>query len=121
MKKNKLEKVENTEEKKHGGRRPGSGRKPNLNKAAIKIIKERIAIHGMQEVEVKRNKKFLRMTRVEALLDMLYLQGMKNNVYAAKEYLDRQLGKAEQPIKGTGDDDEIIVRVLGDADKFKLK
>lgn len=106
-----------------GGYRPGSGRKPDMNKEVIKTIKERIAAHGAQEVEVTRsNGEKVKLTRIEALLDILFIMGFRDkNIQAIKEYNDRQLGKAIQPISGTGENNEIIVKILGyDDGKFKL-
>lgn len=70
-------------------------------------IKER---HLMEEVEVvvtdrgtnevKKQKK----PRLVALLDMLAHEGLKNkNIPAAKEYLDRTLGKSKQEIEHSGE------------------
>jgi hypothetical protein len=42
-------------------------------------------------------------TRVEAALDRLYRAGMKGNPRALVGYLDRVLGKPEQPLVGDTD------------------
>jgi hypothetical protein len=83
-------------EKKHGGKRQGSGRKAHtIEQAALQTVKQLIAGHALEEV----NKK----ARFLNVLDTLYLEGCKGNVPAGREYLDRTLGKVAQPISGDPD------------------
>jgi len=108
---------------KRGGSRPNAGRKPEVALQELKKIKERIAAHGIQEVEItKAHGQKIKLTRIEALLDVLFDMGFKEkNLAAIKEYYDRQLGKAIQPIAGTGENNEIVVKILGYGDgKFQI-
>lgn len=86
-----LEKVE----KKHGGKRSNSGRKPLLDKAVAERVHEVISQHGI-EIDHKDLKKRVRLLR---LLDALYEKGVKKkDVPAIKEYLDRMLGKSKEHV-----------------------
>jgi len=88
--------------------REGNSAPTSLTKSQKVIeIKEQ---HLMEEVEVvvtdrgtnevKKQKK----PRLVALLDMLAHEGLKNkNIPAAKEYLDRTLGKSKQEIEHSGE------------------
>lgn len=103
---------------KNGGVRPNSGRKPNEEKLVVKGIKQLIDNFTNEEVEVQimdREKATvikMKKPRIIALLEMLYQEAMKNkNVIAAKEVLDRSLGKAPQKIQGDSDAPLVIVDV----------
>jgi hypothetical protein len=95
-----VEKIEKKPKSKKGGARPGSGRKPLLDKAEIEHVKELISQHGIQ-IDSKDKQKRLRILR---LLDILYEQGTKKkDVRAIKEYFDRQLGKSKEHVELKGD------------------
>lgn len=96
-----------------GGKREGSGRKPLLDKKILEEIKGKISSHGSDEVEFTNNQgKIVKKSRVLLLLDKLFQLGYEeNNVPAIKEYLDRVIHKAVQPIEGTGEDGEICIKL----------
>jgi hypothetical protein len=99
-----MSETEKTEKKivrgKNGGYRPGSGRKPLMDKAEIERVKQLIAQHGLQIDPNDLEKR----TRLLRLLDALYEKGVeRKDVQAIKEYLDRQLGKSKEHIEHTGD------------------
>ncbi len=105
---------------KRGGLRSGAGRRPDLNKQTLAEVKARIAGHAAVEIEVTKSGKMVRILRIEALLDILFREGMKGNIQAIKEYLDRQIGKAIQPISGAGENMEFVCRIIGDPAKYYL-
>jgi len=94
--------TEKTEKKlrgKNGGYRPGSGRKPLMDKKEIERVKGLISQHGLQIDESDLHKR----TRMLRLLDTLYEKGVnKQDVAAIREYLDRQLGKSKEHVEHTG-------------------
>jgi hypothetical protein len=96
-----------------GGKREGSGRKPLIDKKLLEEIKAKISSHGSDEIEFANNKgKIVKKSRVLLLLDKLFQLGYEeNNVPAIKEYLDRVIHKAVQPIEGTGEDGEICIKL----------
>lgn len=81
----------------HG--RPKGSMNCNI-KIQIKQLKERIANHGFEEVDISvGNGAFERLSRVEAIMNVLFDEGInKHNIYAVKEYLDRTIGKPAQEI-----------------------
>lgn len=98
-----VEKLEKGEKSKHGGYRPGSGRKPLLDKEHLAEVKELIAQHG-SEVDPLR-----KQARTLVLMDKLYELGVSsNNIPAIKEYLDRQLGKSKESIDHTTGGERIV-------------
>lgn len=106
---------------KRGGLRSGAGRRPNLDRQTLAEVKARIAGHAAVEIEVTRNGKMERILRIEAVLDILFREGMKGNIQAIKEYLDRQIGKATQPLSGGGEGGEITCVIVGaNPDKYNL-
>lgn len=94
---------------------PGkAGRKPSAELKTIKDLKAKILEHGLEDVPVKgeNGAKIVRKSRLLAVLDMLYKEAIKNkNISAAREYIDRNLGKAAQPIKGD-DETPLTIKVL---------
>jgi len=91
----------------HGGKRDGSGRKPDVELAKIELLKTRAIEHAFQKQEVvittARGQKIVEMERDIALLDMLFTEAIRNkNVRAASEYFDRTRGKASQPVEMSG-------------------
>lgn len=91
----------------HGGKREGSGRKPDVELAKIELLKTRAIEHAFQKQEVvittARGQKIVEMERDIALLDMLFTEAIRNkNVRAASEYFDRTRGKASQPVEMSG-------------------
>lgn len=106
---NEIEKVNNKEKTgraKNGGARAGAGRKPDAELLAIKGIKDKIEKHIQEEIEVSKIDPITKSpivkknTRVLLILEMLFEEAyQKNNISAAKEWLDRGLGKAPQSIE----------------------
>src|SRR5882672_12672505 len=87
------ENIEISKKSKRGGARPGSGRKPLIDKAEIDRVRALISQHGI-EVDPGDVKK---RTRILRLLDVLYEKGVnKEDTQAIREYLDRQLGKSKE-------------------------
>lgn len=97
----KHEKLEKSNKPKHGGARPNSGRKPLLNKEDLAKVKTLIAQHGSEKDELTKRERILE------LLDILYKEGLKGNIPAIKEYLDRQLGKAKDRLDVTSNGDSL--------------
>ena len=98
--------TEKTEKKiisgKNGGYRPGSGRKPDLDKKAMKEALQAIKNHGMAIDDGEK------VTRIEKMYEKLYELGMdKDNMSAIQEYLNRQLGKSKEKIDITTGGDKI--------------
>jgi hypothetical protein len=99
----KVKSSENSVVKKNGGKRPGSGRKKILERQEVLQMMEEIKFHGLK-VDAKTKK-----TRIMLILDKLYELGMnKNNVRAIQEYLNRQLGQANESITFAGDKDNPV-------------
>lgn len=89
---------------KNGGSRRNSGPTPRVEKVVFQNLKALIENHGQDSVEFKdKDGKVLKKARVLALLDKLFVDGLKGSIPAAKEYLDRVLGKAVQPLVGEKD------------------
>lgn len=78
---------------KNGGARPGSGRKPLIDREQIDSLKEQIALHGVSSPEG------LKKARVLILLERLFNDGTEGNIQSAKEYLDRVLGKSKDTVE----------------------
>lgn len=89
-----------------GGYRPGSGRKPLLNKEDILRVKELIAQHGSEFDEKSKKERLL------VMMDMLYKEGTKGNIMAAKEYMDRMMGRARQTIGLDGGSEDKPIAIL---------
>jgi len=111
-KKKPLEKLEkkqgNQGEKKHGGARQGAGRKPSADRERLITLQEQAEMHALEEVPIavtmNGETKNIKMTRAQALLDMLFTEGIKRkSIPATKEYFDRTRGKARQPIEHSGE------------------
>ncbi len=102
----------------NGGARKNSGRKPLEQTLLKRGIKAFIDEHVNEKVKVqitdpKTGKTLvIEKPRVAVVLQQLYAIGMgttdKGNAPALKEWLDRAVGKAPQPIRGDGDDDTPI-------------
>lgn len=113
---------------KRGGAREGAGRPEGSKSKATKVmerLKDEAIYHGEAEIELTElNKKdnsvkIVKKKRVVAVLDMLAKEAVqKQNITAAKEYLDRTLGKATQPVEHSG---EINEREQGIPDSPAIK
>lgn len=96
-----IERIEKSGKSKRGGSRPGSGRKPLLDKAEIDRVRALIEQHSIQ-IDPSDPVKRLRVLR---LLDVLYEEGViKRNIGAIKEYFDRQFGKSKEHVDVTSGD-----------------
>lgn len=103
-----LEKLEKSNKSTWGGKRPNSGRKPLMGKEELLEVKALIAQHGSEiaVVDSKSNKP-IKYVRVLYLLEKLYALGVKGNIPAAKEYLDRVMGKAKDLVDITSAGEKI--------------
>lgn len=97
-----LEKLENSKKSRWGGSRANSGRKPIIPKEELEIVRGLINQHG-SEIDENSDKE-----RLLVLLDKLYDLGVKGNVLAIREYLDRQLGKSKERVEVSGDDEKAV-------------
>ena len=94
--------------KKNGGRRPGSGRKKKEELLVIKGLKEKIDDHKTELIDIERvsqkgKKTIEKKERLLAMLELLFEEAYhRKNVSAAKEWLDRTLGKAPQALEHSG-------------------
>lgn len=107
--------IKNTEKNKQrnvtvgrGGAREGAGRKPLAERERLITLQEQAEMHALEEVPIavtmNGETRNIKMTRAQALLDMLFTEGIKRkNVTATKEYFDRTRGKARQPIEHSGE------------------
>jgi hypothetical protein len=96
-----LETIEKKPKSKRGGARPGSGRKPLIDKAEIDRVRALISQHGIEKDpgDIKKRVRILR------LLDVLYEKGVsKDDTQAIREYLDRQLGRSKERLDVTTGD-----------------
>jgi len=67
-----------------------------IMKKNIKMPNEQIIAHANEIVDVQIGEDIKKMTRVEALLSVLFIEGFKNkNIQAIKEYLN--IIKDEKP------------------------
>jgi len=82
-----------------GGFRPNSGRRKSAEVIEIEQLKEKILKHGSQVVEktIYTGHK-IKKERTLILLEMLFHKGSAGNVPAAKEYLDRVLGRPKESL-----------------------
>lgn len=88
---------------KNGGARENSGPAPKEEKLIESGLKDLIDAHAQTDYEWQQNKKsgIVRKARALLLLDKLFELGLKRgNIQAIKEYFDRTLGKAPQPLTG---------------------
>lgn len=109
---------EDSKKKSRGGARPGAGQPPKEETLIKRGIKQYIDDHINEEVDVKitdpktGKSRIIKKPRVAVVLQHLYALGMgqtdKGNGAALKEWLDRAVGKAPQPIKGDSEDDTPI-------------
>ncbi len=74
-------------------------------------LKERLKKHALMVVSAVVDGEVIKSTRGELLLQKLWNMGMQGNVTATREYYDRSMGKAEQPIRGTGEDEAILIKI----------
>lgn len=100
--------VNQGEKKKHGGARQGAGRKPSEDRERLITLQEQAEMHALEEVPIavtmNGETRNIKMTRAQALLDMLFTEGIKRkSIPATKEYFDRTRGKARQPIEHSGE------------------
>lgn len=96
----KTEKLKKPPRGKNGGARPGSGRKALAETPIVQELKVLIDNHGKDLVELVTKNGVVKKARVLILLDKLFVDGYQGNIQAIKEYLDRVLGKAVQPLTG---------------------
>ena len=94
--------------KNNGGARPGAGRKKNEDKERLIRLKDMAEEFALGEVEVKRIDKTsvvkVKLTRAEALLEVLFTEGLKNkNIPAIKEFFDRTRGRSRLPVEHSGE------------------
>ncbi len=86
----------------NGGARKNSGRKSNLDKERLELLKSQIANHALEEVEIVKKgktKEVIKKTRTLFLLDMLFTEAMQSrNILAAKEYLNRTIGSPDSKV-----------------------
>ena len=91
-----------------GGKREGAGRKKISDSEVAEKIKEDLNFFILEEDTIqiidKKTGKVREMTanKNTILLMQLYKEGMKGNVVAIKEYFERTMGKAKQPIDLSG-------------------
>lgn len=101
---------------KRGGARPGSGRKPTeaseLRRNHLQFIREHANELVPVKVEDKKTgkSKIIKMKRIAVVMEMLFGQVQAKEGWAVREYLDRVLGKAMQPIGGD-EDEPIVLRI----------
>lgn len=103
--------------KKNGGARPGSGRKPGGTALQKRIVKQVLAAHYDEEVEIEvkdaKTGKTVKVKKPRALavMEKLYQVGMAGagNDAALDRWLNRALGKPPQPL--IGDEDEAPVAI----------
>lgn len=102
---------------KHGGSRPGtggkrdrSGRKTKAERVKTLGVSDTLEAHMIEDVEViisnrATGKQIIsKKPALVALLDMLRHEALVNrNVPAAKEYMDRTLGRAKQRVEVSGE------------------
>lgn len=108
----------------NGGARKNAGRKPLAANVALEQLKQELGVHAIEKIDVKTKEgKLFKLTRIQALMNMLFVEAIEHkNVQAAKEYLDRTMGKSVQPIAGTGEGGEFICKIVGyDIGKYNLK
>ncbi len=93
-----------------GGAREKAGRIPKAEKVEFLGVSATIEQHLIEDVEVIEinvqtgERKATKKPTVRAILDMLRHEALKNkSVSAAKEYMDRTLGRAKQKIDMTND------------------
>ena len=103
-----LKKVDEIKTERRGGAREGAGRKPMEERERLNTLKDQAELHALEEVPmavtVDGQVKNIKMTRAQALLDMLFTEGIKRkSIPATKEYFDRTRGKARQPIEHSGE------------------
>ncbi len=99
-----------SKKKKWGGARPNSGPKTNEEKLVLRGLKEKINNHIEGVVDITVVDKSTGKTKVEekiraiAIMEMLFQEAYaRKNISAAKEWLDRALGKAPQGIEHSGE------------------
>ena len=113
-----LETIVKIDKRKFNHAGPNSGRKPKMETLLKRGIKAFLDDHVNEKVKVqvtdpKTGKTMIiDKPRVAVVLQQLYALGMgttdKGSAPALREWLDRALGKAPQPIRGDGDDDTPI-------------
>jgi len=91
----------------HGGARANSGPKKNDARERLNTLKDQAELHALEEVPitvtVNGQAQNIKMTRAQALLDMLFTEGIKRkSIPATKEYFDRTRGKSRQPVEHSG-------------------
>lgn len=69
------------------------------------MIKE----HGAEKVKILVKGKWVEKPRTLWVLEKLYMMAVGGNTVAAKEYMERQAGKSEQPIGDVKDDGTISI------------
>ena len=118
LKKEIMEKLENLNlypenSNSHGGAREEAGRPKGSKDKATQLmdkIRDEAIYHAEKVVEVveinksTNKRQVIEKKRYVFVLDMLWDEAVKRkNITAAKEYLDRTMGKATQPIEHSGE------------------
>lgn len=92
------------------GRKNNGGDKRRGTIELMEASQVQIAEHANEEVYVRvmdlenpGETKRVKMTRTQAIMSSLFSEGVKGNVQASKEYLDRYLGRAKQAIEISGE------------------
>lgn len=112
----KTEKLKKPPRGKNGGARPGAGRPAKEENVVVQELKTLIDLHGKEEVELQgKGGQVLKKARVLVLLDKLFKDGYGGNIQAIKEYLDRVLGKAVQPLSGPDKDKPLSIDIAVDS------
>lgn len=104
---------EKEEDKRHFNKRPSnSGRKPKEENLIKRGVRELMDGHFLEEVPVRikdpktGQERVINKPRSLIVLDALFKVAVDTkNVPAMKEWFDRAIGKAPQPIRGDGDSD----------------
>ena len=113
----KIEKIEKSEDnqsfdkrKNNGGKREGSGRKKSQDRERLVTLKDKAEDFALEEIDVQEkngtNFRVIKMTRNQALLNVLFEEGFKRkSIPAIKEFFDRTRGKSRQELELSGEID----------------
>lgn len=113
----KLEKLEKTKGKKHGGARTGSGRQPLEKDEKRRTLKRSWEDFAQEDVEIPvkelhkgtKEERKVKMKRIRVAQEKLFGKVVEGDVSAIREFNDRVHGKSPQTLRG--DEDEAPVRV----------
>ena len=101
-------------------------RLPTNQKDDVRNIRKKIAEHGLQEVEIMKDlpngqQQSVTASRILIVLEILFDKAKKDgNLGAAREYLDRMLGKPKESLSITDEtegigklsDDQLIEKII---------